>query len=166
MLTSPDFDHLVRAYSAELFRFAYWQCRDRSLAEDTVQETFARAWKARAQLQDIEAVRPWLYRILRNESARHYERKRLDMDEREPSELTLADGCDLERDYAVREQVARLPAQYREPLLMQVLGGFSCAEIGDNLGIGEAAAMQRLTRARLALRRTWLGEAETKRKEV
>jgi len=49
---------------------------------------------------------------------------------------------------------------------MQVLGGFSCAEIGDNLGIGEAAAMQRLTRARLALRRTWLGEAETKRKEV
>ncbi len=165
MLTHHDFEHLVRAYSAELFRFAYWQCRDRGLAEDLVQETFARAWKARAQLHGLDAVKPWLYRILRNERARLFERKHLDMDEREFSELPIADGSDLERDYAVREQVALLSPQYREPLLMQVLGGLSCAEIGENMGIGEAAVMQRLTRARLALRRLWQGDPETKRKE-
>jgi RNA polymerase sigma-70 factor (ECF subfamily) len=165
MLSRTDFDHLVRAYAAELFRFAYWQCRDRNLAEDLVQETFTRAWKGRGQLQDLAAVKPWLYRILRNEHARLYERKTLPMAEGEFSEWPLADGMDVERDYAVREQVAQLPAQYREPLLMQVLGGLTCAEIGDSLGLSEPAAMQRLTRARLALRRLWLGEATPERKD-
>ncbi len=165
ILTRHDFDHLVRAYSVELFRFAYWQCRDRGLAEDLVQETFARAWKAREQLHGLEAVKPWLYRILRNEHARLFERKPLSVDAREFSELPIADGSDLERDYAVREQIALLAPRYREPLLMQVLGGLSCAEIGAHLGIGEAAVMQRLTRARLALRRLWLGETIPRRKE-
>lgn len=162
MLSRHDFEHMVRAYSAELFRFAYWQCRDRGQAEDLVQDTFTRAWKAREQLRDMNAVKPWLYRILRNEHARLYEHKQLDMDERELGDLPIADGLDLERDYAIREQVAMLAPQYREPLLMQVLGGLSCAEIGDNLGINEAAVMQRLTRARLALRRLWLGDPGTR----
>ena len=165
ILTHHDFEHLVRAYSAELFRFVYWQCRDRGLAEDLVQEAFDRAWKARAQLQGLEAVKPWLYRILRNEHARLYERRGLPLVDCELSELPIADGSDLERDYAVREQIALLAPRYREPLLMQVLGGLSCAEIGADMGIGEAAVMQRLTRARLALRRLWLGEPVPKRKE-
>ena len=45
-----------------------------------------------------------------------------------------------------------LPVAYREPLLLQVLGGFTSAEIGQLLGTSEAAVMQRLTRARNALR--------------
>jgi RNA polymerase sigma-70 factor (ECF subfamily) len=163
-MSKIEFERLVRAYSAELFRFAYWQCRDRGVAEDLVQETFARAWNARSQLKEIAAVKPWLYRILRNEHARLYERKSLPIDDTELSELPISDGVDLERDYAVREQLAMLSPQYREPLLMQTLGGFTCAEIGEAMGIGEVAVMQRLTRARLALRRLWLGEAAPKTK--
>ncbi len=159
MLNCEGFEHLVRAYSAALYRFAYWQCRDRGLAEDLVQETFARAWKSRAQLQDLDAVKPWLYRILRNEHARCFERKALAMEDCDVSELPIADPANLERDLAVREQLALLALQYREPLVMQVLGGFSCAEIAQALGIGEQAVMQRLSRARLAMRRLWLGDA-------
>ncbi len=165
MLTARDFEHLVRAYSAQLFRFAYWQCHDRCMAEDLVQETFARAWKARGQLHDLGAVKPWLYRILRNEHARLYARNSLTVERGELSQLPVADGTDLERDYAVREQVARLAPHYREPLLMQVLGGFSCAEIARILGTSEGAVMQRLTRARLALRRLWLVEPDSRRRE-
>ncbi len=160
-----EFERLVRAYSAELYRFAYWQCRDRSMAEDLLQETFARAWNNRAQLKDPGAIKPWLYRILRNEHARAYEKKALPIDDAtELHELPISDGVDLERDYAVREQLALISPQYREPLLMQALGGFSCAEIAQTLGIGEEAVMQRLTRARLALRRLWLGETAPKSK--
>jgi RNA polymerase sigma-70 factor (ECF subfamily) len=164
-MNQAEFEHLVRAYSAELYRFAYWQCRDRGVAEDLVQETFGRAWNARSQLMDKSAVKPWLYRILRNEHARLYEKKSVPVDDRELSELPISDGIDLERDYAVREQLAMLSPQYREPLLMQTLGGFSCAEIGEAMGIGEEAVMQRLTRARLALRRLWLGEPAPGNKE-
>lgn len=164
-MNKTEFEHLVRAYSAELFRFAYWQCRDRGVAEDLVQETFARAWNARAQLRNAATVRPWLYRILRNEHARLHEKKSLPIDDAEFSELPISDGIDLERDYAVREQLAMLSPQYREPLLMQTLGGFSCAEIAETMGIGQDAVMQRLTRARLALRRLWLGEGALASKE-
>jgi RNA polymerase sigma-70 factor (ECF subfamily) len=154
MLTSKDFEHLVRAYSTELFRFAYWQTLERSSAEDLVQETFTRAWKARRQLRDLDAVKPWLYRILRNEHARQLGRRGVPLEDAELAELVAAEGH-LERDHAIREQVAMLAPQYRQPLLMQVLGGFSCAEIGQILGLSEAAVMQRLTRARRALRCLW-----------
>ena len=39
-----EFEQVVRAYANDLFRYLYWLCRDRTLAEDLVQETFARAW--------------------------------------------------------------------------------------------------------------------------
>lgn len=162
---ATDFERLVHAYSAELYRFAYWQCRDRCVAEDLVQETFARAWKARSQLREIEAIKPWLYRILRNEHARLHARKPVPVDDADLSELPISDGTDLECEYAVREQLAMLAPQYREPLLMQTLGGFSCAEIARTLEISEEAVMQRLSRARLALRRLWLGVPGTAGKE-
>ena len=47
-----EFEQVVRAYANDLFRYLYWLCRDRAQAEDLVQETFARAWKA---WQKVEA---------------------------------------------------------------------------------------------------------------
>ena len=80
-----DFDTLVSAHSPELFRYAMGLCHNRDTAEDLVQETFLRAWRARADLRDGSAVRSWLYTILRNEHARLYERQRPDV--HDPFEL-------------------------------------------------------------------------------
>lgn len=148
------YERLVRAYSSELYRYAYWLARERFTAEDLVQETFARAWKSWDGLRDDRAAKSWLYTILRNEHARLYERKRLDVDE--ACEIDMlpdpAGGRALE-NLELRDALRALPPSYREPLLLQTLGGFSCAEIGQMLGISEGAAMTRLTRARLALRK-------------
>jgi RNA polymerase sigma-70 factor (ECF subfamily) len=147
------FESAVRAYSPELFRFAYWLCRDRALAEDLVQETFARAWKSWERLHDTEAVKHWLFTILRREHARLYER-------REPERVWVEDEAEMERlaghvwqpDLSVREALMRLPESYRAPLLMQVLGGFSAAEIAAALGLTEDAVLARVSRARRGLR--------------
>ena len=56
--------------------------------------------------------------------------------------------------------VALLPETYREPLLLQVLGGFTCAEIGGMLGTSAGAVMTRLTRARHALRQQYAGSTK------
>ncbi len=148
-----QFDQAARAYGADLYRYAYWLCRDRFVAEELVQETFARAWKAWEDLQDLAAVKSWLISILRNEHARLYERKRLDIAEGDPADFdlpaaTAQPGAELELD----EFVGELPIAYREPLLLQVLGGYSCAEIAEMIGTTEGAVMTRLTRARQALR--------------
>ena len=72
------YENLVHAYHGELYRFAYWLCQDRSIAEDLVQETFLRAWRSLDSLKDEMAVKPWLLTILRRENARRFERKQFD----------------------------------------------------------------------------------------
>lgn len=147
------FETMVRAYSAELYRYAYWICRDRFLAEDLVQETFTRAWQSWDGLRDDKAARSWLYTILRNEHARSFERKRFDIDEAvELDGLTDHTSAKPYEEIEMRQMLAALPRGYREPLVLQVLGGYSCTEIAKIMDISEGAVMTRLTRARLALR--------------
>lgn len=149
-----EFESLVKAYSAELYRYGYWLCRDRFVAEDLVQETFARAWNAWVSLRDDRAAKSWLYTILRNEHARLYERKRLDiaedqdLDALEDHRLRSVSG-----ELEMRQALHALPEAYREPLLLQVMGGFSCEEIATMMSLTPGAVMTRLSRARLALRK-------------
>ena len=53
---------------------------------------------------------------------------------------------------ALRKSLKELPDDYLEPLLMQVLGGYTCDEIGEMLNIKSGAVMTRLFRARKKLR--------------
>lgn len=147
-----SFETTVRAHAADLFRYGFWLCRDRFVAEDLVQETFARAWTAWGDLRDGKAVKAWLFSILHREHARLYERKRLDTEELDPEAAWAAAEPGLEAALSMREALERLPLAYREPLLMQVLGGFGAAEIAGALEISEAAVLQRVSRARRALR--------------
>lgn len=142
----------MRAYSAELYRFAYWLCADRHAAEDLVQEACLRAWKSWPQLREPSQAKAWLMTIVRNEHARRYSRRRNEtsLDDLDESELPAAPAFEAGLDTA--HAVRRLPEIYREPLLLQVLGGFTCAEIAVMLGTSEGAVMTRLTRARQALR--------------
>jgi len=160
------FEAMVRAFSAELYRYAYWLCGHRAQAEDLVQETFTRAWRALGSLADDRAARRWLYTILRREWARQFEKP-------EP-ELTDLDGLhypapvDLDtRIEAVllRSALERLPAAYRDPLVLQVLGGFTGEEIGEILGVSANTVMTRVFRARKKLRDLLVGERTGGRKE-
>lgn len=146
------FDQAVRAFSADLYRFAYWLCHDRFVAEDLVQETFTRAWKAWDDIRDNDAVKPWLITILRREHARLYERKQFDFVDTELEELQIAAECQPFEAIEVENLLATLPITLREPLVLQALGGFSCAEIAHMLDTTEGAIMTRLTRARQQLR--------------
>jgi len=152
------FTRMLEMLRPDLLRFAYWLARDRSIAEDVVQETMVRAWKARTELKDPAAARPWLFTILRREHARIYERKRLptvDVDEVEAlGDPALASDGDAAL-VDLRRAILRLPDEYREPLVLQVLGGHSTAEIAAQLGLTQAAVLTRLFRARNRLREAY-----------
>ena len=158
-----QFDALVRSLSADLFRYAVWLCGDEALAHDLVQETFLRAWRALGDLRETGAAKSWLITILRREHARLYERKTPQFSD--VSELDVADDRDnvqpewAGEDAVIRAAIHRLDAKYREPLLMQVLGGFSCEEIARELNISPAAVMTQLFRARQKLKAMLSGEA-------
>ena len=147
-----EFEQVVRAYASDLFRYVYWLCRDRAQAEDLVQETFARAWAAWQDQRDEKAVKAWLYAIARNEHARLYERKRVDIDPDAELEALVASPHDPGLALDLRKAFGRLPEAFRDCLLLQVLGGLSSAEIAAAAGATEEAVNMRLARARRALR--------------
>ncbi|MBI2317327.1 MAG: RNA polymerase subunit sigma, partial [Betaproteobacteria bacterium] len=104
--------------------------------------------------RDDRAAKGWLYTILRNEHARLHERKQLAIDpDRELDELMDSSGANAFNAFEMRDMLAALPETYREPLMLQVIGGFGCAEIARMIGITEGAVMTRLTRARQAVRK-------------
>jgi len=145
---------LFESLRPDLLRFAQWLARDRALAEDIVQEALLRAWRSRDALKDPGAARPWLLTIVRREHARLYERKRLELVSLdEAGELPATASTDTGDDlFALRHAIMRLPIEYREPLVLQVLGGFSTEEIARELSLTPTAVLTRLFRARNKLR--------------
>lgn len=149
-----QFQALVEAYSATLYRYAYWLCGDRCVAEDLVQEVFARAWKSLGSLRKEAAAKSWLLTILHRENARRFERETpliVDVESAELEEIkTPGPDSDLERSIFHRA-ILRLKADYREPLVMQIIGGYSYEEIAEVLGLEKSAIVMRLYRAKRKL---------------
>ncbi|WP_290612979.1 sigma-70 family RNA polymerase sigma factor [Arsukibacterium sp. UBA3155] len=152
---SQRYEQLVRLYHADLYRYAFWLCRDQHIAEDIVQDTFLRAWKALDSLLDDNAAKSWLITILRRENARRFERKQLDYSDVEQENLTDDINPALEQQYdnaVLQQQLLLLPPEYGEPLLLQALAGFSSDEIGQLLGLNVNTVNTRLFRARHLLK--------------
>ena len=150
-----QFETDVAPLAADLFRYAFWLARDRQLAEDVVQETMIRAWRALDTLRKQGSVKHWLFTIVRREHARCYERKRLELVDIETPGL-VDDNLSTE-DWnhdveVVRAGLAMLEPDYREPLVLQVLMGHSVKEIAAIMELGEGAVLTRLFRARKKLK--------------
>ena len=149
------YEALVRALHSDLYRYAYWLCHDKHVAEDLVQETFLRAWRALDSLKDEKAAKSWLITILRRENARRFEKKRLEMSEYD--EMSIADTSSTSTEQEMenqllRNKISKLPEEYREPLVLQIIGGFSGDEIASLLDLNKNTVMTRLFRARNQLK--------------
>ena len=149
------FDELVGVFHQDMYRYAAWLSRDRTIAEDVVQESLLRAWKSLDSLREDAAAKHWLLTIVRRENARYFERRRLetvDIDNLTPSqEALLANQPNEERD-EMRAAIYRLDDDYREPLVLQVLMGYSTNEIAEMMELKQGAVLTRLHRARHKLR--------------
>ncbi len=148
------FEALVDAFQTDLYRFAYWLCQDKAIAEDVVQETFLRAWKSLHALKDEKAAKSWLITILRRENARRFERKQFDLVDVDDVVL-VDDSISHEAGIhhrEIRREIAALSSEYREPLVMQIILGMSGDEIAAELGLNKNTVMTRLFRARNQLK--------------
>ncbi|MDH4107400.1 MAG: sigma-70 family RNA polymerase sigma factor [Gammaproteobacteria bacterium] len=149
------FDRLIAGLYADMYRYAAWLSRDPGVAEDVVQEALLRAWKSLDALQEDGAAKPWLLTIVRRENARYFERKRLetvDIDELTAAQAAMISAPDDAETGDVREAIYRLDDDYREPLVLQVLMGYSTQEIAELMGLKQGAVLTRLHRARLKLK--------------
>lgn len=149
------YEQLVDTYYQDVYRYGFWLCKNQALAQDLVQETFLRAWRSLDSLQSDKAAKAWLFTILRRENARLYERYRPDLVDVDDVPLAEADEREpdrrMDRDL-LHSAINRLDSDYRDPLLLQVIGGFSGKEIAEILDLNSNTVMTRLFRARSKLR--------------
>lgn len=159
------FDILVQRYREPLFRFIYHSLRQRDDAEDITQESFVRAYLSLHQLKDNRLFKLWLFKIALNlirDNKRADKRKptvSLDalQEEREfPLEAEDSSSEDeLERKELaerIEKEIASLPAELREVIILRDIQGFSYEEISFLLRCPMGTVKSRLFNARRILR--------------
>lgn len=162
---SADFEAAALPYLNDLYRTAVHLVRDRSAAEDLVQQAYLHAWKAFDRFEPGTNCRAWLFKILINE-IRHHRRRWFNsktVPEAEQSfEETLAFEPPVPENIQDEEVLAALdeiPREFREVVLLSDVQEFSYKEIADMLGIPVGTVMSRLSRGRKQLRLKLAGYA-------
>jgi RNA polymerase sigma-70 factor (ECF subfamily) len=133
-------------------------------ADDLVQETFVRAYRAFGSFElRAHGARPWLLRILHNAFLTHRQRRQRDPLHASGSELGhVAAGVDLPSvdsesvdwdgfDEELKQAVAELPEEFRTVLMLLAIEGLSYREIADVCECPVGTVMSRLHRARKGL---------------
>lgn len=151
------FAALVDAYYARCLRFALHMLSSRSDAEEAVQDTFVRVYRALPKYEERESFEPWLFRILANRcrSAGARERRRAEVVEYgDVPERSMASGHD--EAIAWREEIgialSALPDEQREAFLMRHVEDLSYEDMSVATGAGVSALKMRVKRACDALR--------------
>jgi len=171
--TREDFTNDAMQHAPQLFSTAMRMTRNRSDAEDLVQETFIKAWRSFATYQQGTNLRAWLFRIMTNTYINKYNAQ-----QRKPTETELDDVeelflykrlgsvdqsqlsqsaedqmLSLFTDDEVKKALEELPEQFRIPVLMSDVEGFSYKEIAEILEIPLGTVMSRLHRGRKAMQK-------------
>jgi RNA polymerase sigma-70 factor (ECF subfamily) len=144
------FEELVRAYQADVWRFAYHFTRDRALAEDVTQEAFLRAFRFLSSFRGDAKFTSWLFRIARN-CAMDALRARRAVELTDPPSPVAVGDPDARLD--LRAALESVSDEHREPFLLIEVFGLSYREAADVLNVRVGTVKSRMHRARKAMMR-------------
>jgi RNA polymerase sigma-70 factor, ECF subfamily len=143
------FEELVRIYQADIWRLCFHLLGSHSLADDATQDAFMRAFRFLPRYRGDAKFSTWLFSIARNcaldELRKGGRRKRIeDALEAQPRRHIAEPTAGVE----VREAVARLALDLREPLVLIDVMGQSYAEVAETMGLPLGTVKSRVHRAR------------------
>lgn len=160
MIQAPDqtsadrLDQLVQLYEKDLLRFCCLYLRDRSAAEDIVQDAFLKAYRSMDSFRGESSEKTWLIRIALN-CCRDYRRsawyryidRRVSVDR-----LPLSSDPPSDEHLALTLAVMKLKPKYLEVVLLYFYEGYPVKEIAKMLNITEASVSVRLRKAKEQLK--------------
>ena len=163
------FDELVREHRSSLHNHARRKLYCDSAAEDAVQETLVRAYKALPRFNGEYLLGPWLHRIMHNVCIDEANRRRRDGEKtdvyasepigrRESPSAEDELGLHVD-DSALRAALDGLPQAHREALELKFVQDYDYSEVAAISGVSEQNARARVSRARMAMRSALKGVA-------
>jgi RNA polymerase sigma-70 factor (ECF subfamily) len=145
------------SHGGELYGYARRSLGDNGAAEDVVQETFIRAWRARERFDsNLGTLRTWLFTIARRVVIDHARSRAIRRTEPLPVDAAMADD-EVERamtGWQVEEAIRRLRPEHRQVLVETYYRGRSGRDVAEVLGIPEGTVRSRLFYALRTLRLT------------
>jgi len=164
-----EFALLVEAYSGQVYRLALKMLQNPQDAEDILQETFIKAYKALPNFEGRSSLSTWLYRIATNEALMFLRKKHpeqvsvdepLENEDGDERPRQIIDWCCLpehelmstESRANMDHSVQQLPDSLKAVFLLRDIEGLSTRETAEVLDISESAVKTRLSRARFRLR--------------
>jgi len=166
-----EFEQNCFAYLDQLYRLAYARVGNTQDAEDIVQETFIKAFRAKEQFQGRATVRSWLIQILLNTIKDHLRKRQrmvstveltdalTDSSSRQNLEpASTAPGpeqqlADKEIDAELQRALRAIPENFLIPLLLREIYDATYDEIAQILNVPKGTVMSRISRARALLRK-------------
>jgi RNA polymerase sigma factor (sigma-70 family) len=155
------FEEIFRRYHQDLYRFCLATAGNAQDAQDALQNTMVKVMGALPGEERHIKLKPWLYRIARNESVETVRRRR---DSAELDAERMAATGEIAETAAARERLRglfsdleELPERQRAALVMRELGGLGFEEIGEAFETTPAVARQTLYEARQSLRQMEAG---------
>ncbi len=150
---------LFARHHGEIFAYLVRMLRDPELAADLAQDSFIRAYRAHASLEDPTKARAWLYQIANRVALDEIRRRRIvrfipwsgESRGAAPSAERLA--MDTRLSGELERALARIPERQRSALLLAEVHDLTGVELAASLGTSHVAARALLTRARESLRR-------------
>ncbi|WP_195909149.1 RNA polymerase sigma factor [Microlunatus sp. Gsoil 973] len=151
------FEFLVDTYEAPLYRLAVRLLRNRTIAEDVLQEGFIAAWRKLPTLNAPETFRAWIYRIITRRCLDQLRasRDQLQLDETNGGNTTRAGDTDpaitVETEqlrHSLNRALTDLPPQLRVCWILTEVDQLSYADISQVLDLPVSTVRGRLARAR------------------
>jgi RNA polymerase sigma factor (sigma-70 family) len=149
------FEEIYGRYHQDLYRFCLAMVSNPQDAQDALQNTMVKVLRGLPGEKRTIKLKPWLYRIARNEAIEVLRRRR-DSTELEPQQATVTGVAEAaetrERLRTLLADLEQLPERQRAALIMRELSGLDFEQIGTAFGTSAAVARQTLYEARLSLR--------------
>jgi len=149
------FEPLARTFERPAYHFAVMLTRDRAIAEELVQEAFARVWASPRTPSAEPDFRRWLYRAITNLARDHHRRWVLESKLRfwAPPEIDPVDEVvHRAEDRDLLRAVLGLPVKDRQAIYLRYFDGLPFADVAQIMATTEAAARVRVHRALKELR--------------
>jgi RNA polymerase sigma-70 factor, ECF subfamily len=161
-----SFEELALPLLDSLYRYARWLTRDRSEAEDLVQEAYLKGLRGFRSFIAGSNMRAWMFRILRNTFLTSRTGLRavppVSLDEQPEIAESIADPATPESNLlrnanaeTLRRAIENLPPEFREVLLLCDVEGMRYKEIAEALSIPIGTVTSRLLRARQKVRKAF-----------